>query len=207
MLQMGVDIRVKETGAAGVLLDYEPGDLVCGVELNSAFLPADDNMEYQHCRIDEIEEAYEVVDGEKKNVADHFDLVTFSSFCWARSSDSSNFIILKRDDGLHLKMFSCSEEVDEEVVLNAEDEKRLRSEFGKMKSFRWPKEFEPEYGVLDGYSWTMKVFSGVRFYSFEGNNTEPDELVDFCLSLTKFGVPAAWKIDEGPFVVSDENRG
>lgn len=204
MLRTGVDIRIKETGAAGVLLDYEPGDLVCGVELNSAFLPADGNMEYQHYRMHEIEEVHEVVGKERKNVAEHFDLVLFSSFCFNRYPDCSNFAILKQDDGLYLRVFNYSQEVDKEVLLDEEGEKRLRSEFGKMKSFSWSKVFEPEYEVLDGYNWTMKVFPGGRFYRCEGNNKEPDELIDFCLSLAKFGVPAAWSIDEGPFIVGDE---
>lgn len=203
MIKPGADIRVKETGVAGILLDYEPGDLVCGVELNSAFVIQEDNMEYRHYKISEIEEVYEVADEERKNVAEHFDLITFNTFCFNRTPDCANFVIIKCADGLHLKVFNNSEVINKEVVLNAEDEEQLRFEFGKMKSFRWPKIFESKYEILDGYNWTMKVFSGSRFYSCEGSNVEPDKLAEFCLGLVKFGVLSAWNINEGPFMVDD----
>lgn len=60
----------------------------------------------------------------------------------------------------------------------------------------WVKRFRPNCCVLDGYSWTMNVYAGNRYFECDGDNYAPNELVDLLYAMYEVGLPLVWNDGE-----------
>ena len=61
---------------------------------------------------------------------------------------------------------------------------------------RWVERFGPNCCVLDGYSWTMNVYAGNRYFECDGDNYAPNESVDLLYTMHEVGLPLVWNDGE-----------
>ena len=92
--------------------------------------------------------------------------------------------------------FSRGFETKEIFLVESVDVSKLLSAIFATRVDRWVKRFEPNYGVLDGYSWTMNVYAGSRYFECVGDNYAPNELVDLLYAMYEVGLPLVWNDGE-----------
>ena len=109
----------------------------------------------------------------------------------------SPIIVIRREGeavrvGVHSWHFSRGFEAKEISLVESGDVSKLLSAIFATHADRWVERFEPDYGVLDGYSWTMDVYAGNRYSECGGDNYAPDELVDLLYVIHQVGLPLIW---------------
>lgn len=109
-------------------------------------------------------------------------------------------MIRRAGDGVHVGVyswhFSRGFEAKEISIAESTDVSKLLSAVFATRADRWVERFEPNYCVLDGYSWTMSVYAGNRYFERGGDNYAPDELVDLLYAIHEVGLPLIWNNGE-----------
>ena len=198
MLKEGQEVRIRATGEVGAVVEFDPDTGICMVE-KTIDLARNDGPAMCELGIADIVELTEAPTRMRKDVSERFDLAVFASSAWIDMASCSNLVIRKIDDGVSVRAYNLFGEIDEERLLGDEEAQGLLGKFGKMRSYRWDKDFQPRNPVLDGYSWALEVYSGATYYRCTGSNAEPEELAEFLACIPEFGLPAVWS-DDGPFM-------
>lgn len=188
-------VRVRETGASGTIVDWRHGDDHCEVELDGwqheGQIDGDRQFPYTFA-ITDFEELIEVGQDERKDVFDSFDTMVISSTCFMAMRRAPTIVIRRHDGGVELIVQSWDYETDERKELDTAEASKLLSAVFATHADRWTDPFRPERLVLDGYSWTMDVRSGNRYFTCDGMNAVPDELIDLLYAVADEGLPLAW---------------
>lgn len=188
-------VRVRATGMYGHIVDWAPGASHCEVELDGwqheGQIDGDRQFPYAFS-VTELEEVVEVGAADRKSVLDSFDTMVISSFCFMNFCSSPTVVIKRSEDGVRSIVHSWDFETNEDKILEGETAARVVSAAFGTHADKWTKPFEPHYRVTDGYSWTMHVYSGNRYFMCSGDNAAPAELVDLLCALAEAGLPPTW---------------
>ncbi|MBQ3302444.1 MAG: hypothetical protein IJH04_09945 [Eggerthellaceae bacterium] len=188
-------VRVSETGMYGTIVDWRSSDDYCEVELDGwqheGQIDGDRQLPYSFA-ISDLEELIEVGQDERKAVFDSFDTTVISSTCFMAMTRAPTIVIRRNGNSVKLIVQSWDYETDERKILDTAEASKLLSAVFAMHADRWTEPFWPEHGVLDGYSWTIDVYSGNRYFTCEGMNAVPGELVDLLYAVADAGLPLAW---------------
>lgn len=188
-------VRVNATGMYGTIVDWRSSDNHCEVELDGwqheGQIDGDRQLPYSFA-ISDLEELIEVGQDERKAVFDSFDTMVISSTCFMEMTRAPTIVIRRNGNSVKLIVQSWDYETDERRELDTTEVSKLLSAAFAMHADRWTEPFWPEHGVLDGYSWTMDVYSGNRYFTCEGMNAVPGELVDLLYTVADAGLPLAW---------------
>jgi len=188
-------VRVRATGMYGTIVDLQPGEDHCEIELDGwqhdGQIDGDRQFPYSFA-VSDLEEMVEVGRYERKAVFDSFDTVEISSNCFIAMTLAPTIVIMRHDSGVKLIVQSWDYETDETKELDTVEASKLLSAVFAMHADRWTEPFMPEYGVLDGYSWTMDVHSGTRYFTCRGMNAAPNELIELLYAVADEGLPLAW---------------
>lgn len=189
-------VRIKATGEYGIIVDMQLGSDHCMVELDGRQCGGQADEPDQWLRtlaLSEVDELVKVQGSDRKAVFGEFDTLVIP-FCNQRVFVDSPTIAIKRtdratrvtvrslsfDEGINIKEAST----DEGASVN-----KLLSAVFATHAERWVEPFEPDHAALDGYSWTMRIFSGNRYFECEGSNFMPDELAQLLCAVREMGLP------------------
>ena len=142
----------------------------------------------------------EVVAAERVEIADTVDFVRFSHSQWVGGPNRTFWLSLAfdtlsdRDEvdftrlgGDHAHITQCPFE-DKEF----ENPCDLKEAFGALHTELWTEGFRPDDPILDGFTWDLEVYSGMRFYCCDGSNVMPASLDSFLALVEHCGLPAFW---------------
>ena len=132
----------------------------------------------------------------RASVLDSFDTVVIRSRCYLALTLSPTVVIRRHDGVAEVIVQSWGLETSERKVLEGGEASALVSAVLATHADMWTEPFEPECGVLDGYSWEMNVCSGHECFSCSGVNSAPAELVGLLCAISEFGLPLAWNDGE-----------
>lgn len=203
MLKEHGRVRAKATGMYGTIVDWRSGSDHCAVELDGwqrNALPDEDDLLLRTFSLSDLDELVEVSGAERKAVFENFDTLVISAY-QQRAFLMSPVVVIRRAGngvrvGVHSWHFSRGFETKEIPLIESADASKLLSAIFATHADRWVERFEPDYGVLDGYSWTMGVYAGNRYFECGGDNYAPDELVDLLYAIHEVGLPLIWNNDE-----------
>ena len=202
-------IRVRETGMYGTIVDWKSGDDHCEVELDGwqheGQIDGDRQFPYPFA-VSDLEELIEVDETDRRALFDAFDTLVISSFCYMTFPDSPTIVVRRMDDGVQAIVHSWDFETNKAVAVEGSDATKLLSAVFATHADRWVESFEPDCCVLDGYSWTLSIYSGNRYFECKGENAVPDELVELLYAVHEVGLPLAWNGYEilVPHVMGDD---
>lgn len=146
-------------------------------------------------------ELVEVGAEDRASVFDSFDTVVIRSRCF-RVLTLSPTIVIRRHGGVaEVVVQSWDLGTNERKVLEGGEASALVSAALATHADTWTEPFEPDCGVLDGYSWEMNVCSGPKLFSCSGVNSAPVELVELLYVISEFGLPLAW--NDGEILLSN----
>ena len=132
----------------------------------------------------------------RASVLDSFDTVVIRSRCYLALTLSPTVVIRRHDGVAEVIVQSWGLETSERKVLEGGEASALVSAVLATHADMWTEPFEPECGVLDGYSWEMNVCSGHECFSCSGVNSAPAELVGLLYGISELGLPLAWNGSE-----------
>lgn len=188
-------VRVLSTGMYGTIVDWRQGDEGCEIELDGwqheGQVDGDRQLTYPFA-ITDLEELVEVGQDKRRELFNSFETMVIASHCFMAMTLAPTIVIRRDGDGVEVIVQSWDYETDERRWLVAHEASKLLSAVFAMHADQWTKPFEPEYGVLDGYSWTMDVYSGSRYFTCDGMNAAPNELVDLLYAVADAGLPLTW---------------
>lgn len=192
-------VRVRDTGMYGTIVDWKQGNPGCEVELDGwqhdGQIDGDRQFPYSFA-ITDLEELVEVSDSQRKALFDEFDILMLSSFCWINSPRAPIVVIKRNDDGLEVSVQNWTYELNETRMVEDGEAAKLLSAVFAMHADTWVDPFTPDFKVLDGYSWSLDVYAGNRYFSCSGENVVPNELVDLFYAVADIGLPLAWNGSE-----------
>lgn len=196
-------VRAKATGMYGTIVDWRSGSDHCAVELDGwqrNALPEEDDLLLRTFSLSDLDELVEVRNAERKAVFENFDTLVISVY-QQRAFLMSPVVVIRRAGngvrvGVHSWHFSRGFETKEIPLIESADAAKLLSAISATHAERWVERFEPDYGVLDGYSWTMGVYAGNRYFECGGDNYAPDELADLLYAIHEVGLPLIWNNGE-----------
>lgn len=206
-------VKVKATGMYGTIIDWRFGSDRCEVELDGwqrNALPDEEDLLLRTFSLSDLDELVEVSGAERKAVFESFDTLVISAY-QQRAFLRSPVVVIRREgdvvrasvNGRHFSrgFESRGFETKEVSIVESADVSKLLSAIFATHADRWVERFEPDYGVLDGYSWTMSVYAGNRYFECDGGNYAPDELVDLLYAVHEVGLPLVW--NNGGIVMPD----
>lgn len=150
--------------------------------------------------LSDLDELVEVSNAERKAVFESFDTLVISAY-QQRAFLRSPVVVIRREGAavrasVNSWHFSRGFEMKKIFLVESADASKLLSAIFATHADRWVKRFEPNYGVLDGYSWTMSVYAGSRYFECVGDNYAPNELVDLLYAMHEVGLPLVWNDGE-----------
>lgn len=189
-------VKVKATGMYGTIVDWRPDSDHCEVELDGwqrNALPDEDDLLLLTFSLSDLDELVEVSNAERKAVFESFDTLVISAYQQRSVLRPSVIVIRREGDAVRASVnswhFSRGFETKEISIVESADVLKLLSAIFATHADRWVEIFEPDYGVLDGYSWTMSVYASNRCFECVGVNYAPDELVDLLYAIHEVGLP------------------
>lgn len=196
-------VKIKATGMYGTIVDWYSGSDHCEVELDGwprNALPDEDDLLLRTFSLSDLDELVEVSGAERKAVFENFDTLVISAY-QQRAFLMSPVVVIRRAGngvrvGVHSWHFSRGFETKEIPLIESADAAKLLSAIFATHAERWVERFGPDYCVLDGYSWTMSVYAGNRYFECDGDNYAPDELVDLLDAIHEVGLPLIWNNSE-----------
>lgn len=207
MLEEYGRVRVIETGMYGTIVDWRPGDNHCKVELDAwqheGQIDGDRQFPYTFMVAD-LEELIEVGREGRRALFDDFDTLVISFCCYRNLFRSPTIVIRRIGNDVEVIVQSWGLDTNEKKAVRGSEAAKVVSSVFATHADRWVDHFAPEYRVLDGYSWTMTVYSGSCFFACKGNNATPAELIDLLYAVADVGLPLAW--DGGAILLSDESK-
>lgn len=130
---------------------------------------------------------------ERKTIESKMESFSLSSSAWMDmlSAGTINIEIVDEDFVIiHARNFSG--ELDITSRLKYDNARDVISALHNLHTEEWIESFEPNYAVLDGYSWSLRVSSDEKYYLCQGDNACPDSLVNFLHLLSKYRIPVMW---------------
>lgn len=196
-------VRVKATGLYGTIVHWHLGSDRCEVELDGwqcNALPDEDDLLLRAFSLSDLDELVEVDEVERKAVFESFDTLVISAY-QQRAFLRSPVVVIRREGAavrasVNSWRFSRGFETKEIFLVESADVSKLLSAIFATHADRWVEIFESDYGVLDGYSWTMNVYASNRCFECVGVNYAPDELVDLLYAIHEVGLPLVWNDGE-----------
>lgn len=203
MLKERGRVKDKATGMYGTIVDLHPGNDHCEVEFDGwqrNALPDKDDLPLRTFSLSDLDELVEVRNADRKTVFENFDTLVISAY-QQRAFPGSPVIVIRRAGngvrvGVYSWHFSRGFETKEISLVESADVSKLLSAVFATHADRWVERFEPDYCVLDGYSWTMSVYAGNRYFECDGDNYASDELVDLLYAIHEVGLPLVWNNGE-----------
>lgn len=148
----------------------------------------------------DLDELVEVRNAGRKTVSKNFDTLVVSAYQQRAFLRSPVVVIRREGDAVRVSVnsrhFSRGFETKEVSLVESADVSKLISAIFATHADRRVKRFEPNYGVLDGYSWTMNVYVGSRYFECVGDSYAPNELVDLLYAMHEVGLPLVWSDGE-----------
>lgn len=147
-----------------------------------------------------LDELVEVSNTERKAVFESFDTLVISAYQQRAFLGSPVVVIRREGDAVRVSVnsrhFSRDFETKEIFLVESADASKLPSAIFATHADRWVKRFRPNCCVLDGYSWTINVYAGNRYFECDGDNYAPNELVDLLYAMHEVGLPLVWSDGE-----------
>ena len=148
----------------------------------------------------DLDELVELDDAERKAVFKNFDTLVISAYR-QRAFLRSPVVVIRREGAavrvsVNGRHFSRGFEAKEISIAESADILKLLSAIFATHADRWVERFEPNYGVLDGYSWTTNVYAGSRYFECVEDSYAPNELVDLLYAMHEAGLPLVWNDGE-----------
>lgn len=193
-------VRTKEKGLIGTIVDFQPNETYCTVELDfwqTDVYRDDYSTPVSDFELSDLEELTKVSGAARKLVFENFDTITLSSNLWINFSSGLKLVIKRLPDGLEVLVQNLFKEVDKSKSFTGSECSELLVALFGMHADRWTETFEPKgYMVMDGYGWTMEVLSGNKYFTCDGDNYAPSALIDLLTTLHELGLPQMWNDGE-----------
>ena len=113
--------------------------------------------------LSDLDELVEVSNAERKAVFESFDTLVISAYQQRVFLRSPVVVIRREGDAVRVSVnsrhFSRGFETKEVSLVESADVSKLLFAIFATHADRWVEIFEPDYGVLDGCSWTMNVYA------------------------------------------------
>ena len=186
--------KMKASGLYGSIADWRPGEDHC--EFEPDWWQDDDSMITITCDIADLEELVEVGKDERREVLANFDVLVISAYSELNLLGWPTVVIRRSDDGIDVIVQNYTRAIDEEKTLDVSEASAILSAVFATRADEWIEPLEPDFAVLDGYSWLMTVYSGNRYFTCNGDNVVPCVLVDLLYAIAGAGLPLAWNGEE-----------
>lgn len=148
----------------------------------------------------DLDELVELDDAERKAVFESFGTLVISAYQQRTFLRPPVVVIRREGDAARASMnswhFGRGFETKEISIAESADILKLLSAIFATHADRWVERFEPNYGVLDGCSWTMNVYAGSRYFECVGDSYAPNGLVDLLYAMHEAGLPLVWNDGE-----------
>lgn len=199
-------VRVKSTGLYGAIVEWKSGSDHCEIELDwwqQGTRVDEGDLLLRTFSLSDLDELVEAQGAERKVVFREFDTLVIS-FRNQRLFFGSPIVVIRREQrGVQVSVRNWSFDNGFQTKGIATDEgassNKLLSAVFATHADRWVNRFKPDFGVLDGYSWTMDVYSSNCYFECEGDNFMPDELVRLLCAVRETGLSLSWLEDKiGP---------
>lgn len=200
MFQEYSRVRTKEKGLIGTIVDFQPNETYCTVELDfwqTDVYRNDYSTPVFDFELSDLEELTKVSGAARKLVFEEFDTITLSSELWTSITYELRLVIKRLPDGMEVLVQNFFKTVDEDKSFTGAECAELLKRLFAMHADRWTETFEPQgYLVSDGYRWTMEVLSGYKYFTCDGDNYAPSTLIDLLATLHELGLPQMWNDGE-----------
>lgn len=191
-------VRVKATGLYGTIVEWKSGSDHCEIELDwwqQGTRIDEDDLLLRTFALSEIDELAKAQGVERKVVLREFDTLVIS-FRNQRLFFGSPIVAIRRGrHGVQVSVRNWSFDNGFQTRGIAMDEgasaSKLLSAVFATHADRWIEHFA-NFDVLDGYSWTMDVYSSNCYFECEGDNFVPDELVRLLCAVREMGLSLSW---------------
>lgn len=188
-------VRVLQTGMYGTIVDMQPGEDHCIVEFDEweQEAPIDDPWQMlDFFKVAELEALVEVGPADRKALFSDFEIIVLRTYCYTDSQRSPTIVIRRAGNTICITVKSRDFETNESKTLEGVAEAKLASAIFATRADRWQDFYQSGIKLRDGYSWTLDVYAGNRYFSREGENVAPSELTDLLYAIADIGLPLAW---------------
>ena len=146
----------------------------------------------------------EVGPADSRALLEEFDFLVLVSHSFFRIGERPIVVIWRRNGAVDVIVRSADCAVDQRRTLEGTAAEKLLSAVLATHADTWTEPFEPEDPVLDGYSWSMTVYAGSRYFECCGSNAAPREVADLLHAVADAGLPLAWDGEEIAFACANE---
>ena len=187
-------VRVKATGLYGTIVEWKSGSDHCEIELDwwqQGAQTDEDDLPLRTFALSEIDELVEVRNAERKAVFERFDTLIVSSRGYWSPLGGPTVVVGREGDNIRVGVYSWDIEdglkANELAYVESSDAAKLLSAVFATHADRWIERFA-NFDVLDGYSWTMGVYAGDRYFECDGLNYTPSELTSLLHVVNEMGL-------------------